>query len=269
MEPILDSGRCPLADTTGRLCAFGWENAFVTGRLSASAAHADLPVGNLATPQGAPATAWRAPGRTASVTLHPGAMTAWDCVSLHRTNLTATARWSVRIWRGATLVHDSGLLAADTREGQSVMVLDTPVTGDRMTLLVADAANPDGFLSLPLAYAGPLWRPQRNMAWTGGESAESDADTVTSLSGAEYVTLRWQRRVIRIEHRSLGIEELPRIRHMLAQARSGANILFIPDPGAATRSGDAVFGRCEAGEITASAGAANRRAITLTMRERL
>jgi|GEM_PF-1183089 len=269
MEAILDSGLCPLVDTTGRLCAFGCDNAFTGSRLTASAFMPDLPVDNLATPQGAPATAWRAPGRTASVTIEPGGMVDWRCFSLHRTNLTATAQWSVRIWRGATLAHETGLLAADTRDGQSVMMLDTAVTGDRVTILMADAQNPDGFLSIPLAYAGPLWQPQRNMAWSSGESAESGADTVTSLSGVEYVTLRWQRRVLRIEHQSLGTEELPQIRAMLALGRTGANILFLPDPGAGTRSGDAVFGRVEAGEITSSAGAANRRALTLTIRERL
>ncbi|MDL2169699.1 MULTISPECIES: hypothetical protein [Asaia] len=269
MEAILDSGQCPITDSTGRLCAFGCDNAFLSARLTASAFMPDLPVSNLATPQGAPATAWRAPGRVASVTIEPGGMVDWRCFSLHRTNLTATAQWSVKIWRGATLVHDSRLLAADVRDGQAIMMLDAATPGDRVTILIADAQNPDGFLSIPLAYAGPLWQPQRNMAWSSGESAESGADTITSLSGVEYVTLRWQRRVLRIEHQSLGIEELPQIRAMLALGRTGANILFLPDPGAGTRSGDAVFGRIEAGEITSSAGAANRRALTLTIRERL
>ncbi|WP_336947500.1 hypothetical protein [Asaia sp. HN010] len=269
MEAILDSGLCPLVDTTGRLCAFGYDNVFLYARLEAASAMPDLPVGNIATPQGAPATAWRSPGGTASVSLEPGGMVDWRCFSLHRTNLTATAQWSVKIWRGATLAHDSGLLAADVRDGQAVMTFDTAVQGNRVTILIADAQNPDGFLSIPLAYAGPLWQSQRNMAWSSGESAESGADTITSLSGVEYVTLRWQRRVLRIEHQSLGTEELPQIRAMLALGRTGANILFVPDPGAGTRSGDAVFGRIEAGEITSSAGAANRRALTLTIRERL
>jgi hypothetical protein len=76
---------------------FAWENAVLSGAVSASAEASGLGAGQLQNPHGATSTAWQTPvGTTAAwLLVDAGANAIWRALSLHRTNLqpAATLRW--------------------------------------------------------------------------------------------------------------------------------------------------------------------------------
>ncbi|NVN44852.1 hypothetical protein HW537_13185 [Asaia siamensis] len=251
------------------ICAFGAENALMGASLQGNDQVAGLPVSNLQNDQGAPSTAWRVPGKEAYLIARLPRLTACRGFSFHRTNLTAGARYALVGRVGETPVVNTGGQVADTVAGQFLVLFPSELEIDRLDISISDQGNPDGFLSFPLAYLGPLWQPERNMSWQGNESQQATIDEATSLSGVEYPTLRYRQRVVAIDHQSLGIAELPKIRSIESTAATGRNILFVPDLTAADRNSAMIFGRLTPGEITSPAGAADRRATTMTIKERL
>ncbi|GBR18568.1 hypothetical protein [Asaia spathodeae] len=250
-------------------CAFGAENALMEARLEGNAQVAELPLINLQNDQGAPSTAWRVPGKEAYLIAHLPRPILCRGFSFHRTNLTAGARYSLVARNGAGVVYASGGQQTQTVSGQFLVVFPNDQTITQLDISISDQGNPDGFLSFPLAYLGPLWQPERNMSWQGNESQQATIDEATSLSGVEYPTLRYRQRAIAIDHQSLGIAELPKIRSIENTAATGRNILFVPDLSAPDRNSAMIFGRLTPGDITCPAGAADRRATTMTVKERL
>ena len=95
-------------------CIFGWSNLILSGVLTAGSSASGLDVGKLQTQHGSPSTAWQtAAGVTTSwFALDAGIATAWDAFSLHRTNLTPSARVRWRIGTDTAQVYDSGLVSA-------------------------------------------------------------------------------------------------------------------------------------------------------------
>lgn len=268
-SPILDHLGAPIEGSPGAICAFGYDNAVPSASLTATSEIATMPVTNLASAQGAPAYAWRSPATTATVTIRPGYRRAWRAFSLHRTNLTTEALWRVVVLQGSAAVYDSGLIATALDQGQCVLALPAEAQGDAVAISIADPRNPDGYLSIALAYAGGLWQPQRNMSWQGSEGTDGAIDEATSLSGVEYPQFRWSRRTVSIDHESLGAEELPIVRAIGAAGWAGSNVLFVPDPSGGTINSDAIFGRLTPSDIGNPAQGANRRSTKMTIKERL
>lgn len=250
-------------------CALGAQNALMDATLQGNAQVPGLPISNLQTDQGAPSTAWRVAGTEAYLIARLPRPATCQGFSFHRTNLTAQARYSLVARLGEALVVVTGGQTTDTVGGQFLVVFPNEVAIDRLDISISDPGNPDGFLSFPLAYLGPLWQPERNMSWEGNESRQATIDETTSLSGVEYPTLRYRQRVLSIDHQSLGADELPMIRAIESTAATGRNILFVPDLSADNRNSAMIFGRLTPGDISCPAGAADRRATTMTMKERL
>lgn len=250
-------------------CAFGAENALMEARLEGNAQVAELPLSNLQNDQGAPSTAWRVQGREAYLIAYLPRPVSCRGFSFHRTNLTADAQYSLVCRNGTNVVYASGGQLAQAVAGQFLVVFPSILTVTQLDISISDQGNTDGFLSFPLAYLGPLWQPERNMSWQGNESRQAMIDEATSLSGVEYPTLRYSQRAVTIDHQSLGIAELPMIRSIESTAATGRNILFVPDLSAADRNSAMIFGRLTPGDITCPAGAADRRATTMTVKERL
>ncbi|WP_336761225.1 hypothetical protein [Asaia sp. VD9] len=250
-------------------CAFGAENALMGARLQGNAQLPELPLENLQNDQGAPSAAWRVSGKQAYLIAYLPRPILCRGFSYHRTNLTAGAQYSLVARNGSNPVFLSGMQAANTASGQFLVVFPSEMAITQIDIALTDQGNPDGFLSLPLAYLGPLWQPARNMSWQGSEGRQNTIDEATSLSGVEYPTLRYRQRVLTIDHQSLGADELPMIRAIGATAATGRNILFVPDLSAPDRNSAMVFGRLTPGDVTCPAGAADRRATTMTIRERL
>jgi hypothetical protein len=254
-------------------CAFGAVNRVLTATLTADQQVAALPVTNLQTDQGDASHAWRVAANNGLVTLKLTAADTWQAFSFHRTNLTATASWWVEVSNAGTVVYRYGQAGANQptniKAGQFVHVAPAPVTGDQVRIQVYDPNTVDGFLSLPLMYAGPIWQPVRNMSWQGDEDTDSGVDEVTSLGGQEYPQFRYARRVLTIDHQSLGQAELPVIRAVSLLGLQGRNILFLPNPSAATLNSDALFGRLTPSSIGNPAGSADRRNTKFTLKERI
>lgn len=131
---------------------------------------------------------------------------------------------------------------------QAVCVLPAELSCDVVAITIADPGNPDGYLSIPLAYVGPLWQPVRNFSTDSSSGFNLGVDEVTALSGAEFPQMRWIQRKASIAHQSYGAAETAILREIQRVAAVGENILFLPDPGAASQE-EAIFGRLSGGDI--------------------
>lgn len=249
-------------------CGFGYQNRLLDGVLSADQQAERLPVSNLASPQGSAAQAWRVPATTGTLTLTLPSASPVRAFSFHRTNLTASAQVTISVRNGGTFVYTWNGLPS-VANGQAVHVAPQTVAGDTVTVSVQDSANPDGFLSLPLAYVGPLWQPLRNFSTDSTSGFVGGVDEAMALSGAEYPQARWIQRKATIAHQSYGAAEAATLREISRLGLTGRNILFLPDPAAILPADEALFGRLSGGDLSNPFGAADRRALTFTLTERL
>lgn len=155
--------------------------------------------------------------------------------------------------------------------GQCVIVLPRAYSSDQMRLDITDHDNPNGFLSIPLCHAGPLFQPARNYAAASTENVSATALETTTMAGAEFVAPQYVQRKLSIAHQLPGDDDVSALRSLQISAASGANTLFIPDPGAAPQdvSKAALYGRAVMNEISNPFGAADRHATIIDIKERL
>ncbi|WP_339077068.1 hypothetical protein QQM41_10160 [Acetobacter sp. AC2005] len=250
-------------------CGLGWENRVLDAALTASAQASALPVENLRNQQGAASLGWRVPGTTATLTIHHPPAGLWRAFGLFRTNLTAEASMTVTVLLGGNTVWQG--TAQVVANGQILLVAPTAIMGDTATIQITDTGNPDGFLSIPLAYAGPIWQPVRNYSTDSTADRTLGQDSVTTLGGAEFVSTRWYQRKLTIAHQSYGDADAVVLDQILRTAATGQNILFLPDPSAspADLATKALFGGLSGSDLSNPFGAADRHALTLTLTERL
>jgi hypothetical protein len=259
-------------------CLFGWENRILSASaLTASSEATGMTAGNLQSQQGTATDAWQtAAGVTdASLVIDMGADVLWRAFGLFRTNLTpaATVRWRVGADAAfATSTYDSGALTGIvTGFGQHVHVMPADVSARYARADISDATNTDTFLNIPLAFAGPVWIPQRNLGFSSAVGREHDAAVVRTRSGGEYVTLRSSRRRWAVSLPALtGSEVWPQVFELDSAAADGRNILFVPFPEGDDVQREAVFGRlASGGDVTWPAQSPARRAWSAIISERL
>lgn len=250
-------------------CALGWENRVLSAALTASAQVSALPVENLRRPQGAASLGWRVPGTAATLTITATSAVSWRAFGLFRTNLSAAAQITVTLISGGNTVWQGSAQAV--ANGQILLVAPQAITADTATIAISDSGNPDGYLSIPLAYAGPLWQPVRNYSTESTSDRTLGVDSVTTLGGAEFVSARWYQRSLSIAHQSYGDADAVVLEQILRVAATGQNILFLPDPSATpdVLAAKALFGRLSGNDLTNPFGNADRHALTLTLTERL
>lgn len=250
-------------------CGIGWENNILRATLAASAQALALPVSNLCRQQGADSLGWRAPGTAATLTITTASAVPWRAFGLFRTNLTTAAQIGVTLESGGNTVWQGSAQAV--ANGQILLVAPQSVTADTATVVINDSGNPDGYLSIPLAYAGPLWQPVRNYSTESTSGRNLGADSVTTLGGTEFVSSRWYQRSLSIAHQSYGDADAVVLEQILQVAATGQNILFVPDPSASpdVLAGQSLFGRLSGNDLSNPFGVADRHALTLTLTERL
>jgi hypothetical protein len=142
--------------------------------------------------------------------------------------------------------YDSGLIPAGVAPGygQAVLVLPQPVRGQLCRLDISDPSNPDGYLNIPLIYAGDAWTPRRNLAWESAPGSDAQLDEVVTRGGQEFPALQYARRRWDIDHKAIGRDEVwPRLAEMIRSAQAGGNVLFVPDPDGSEINREAVYGR--------------------------
>lgn len=257
----------------------GWVNRVITGTLTASSEASGLTSAQLKNQQGASSYAWQTAAAVTSANLRidAGSSVTWRGFGLFRTNLTAaaTVRWRVsNDATFATSIWDSGTLSNTVAAGyaQSVVIAASEQTGRYARVDIADAGNADGFLNIPLAFAGPVLQPAVGLAFGTRHARDRDDVVVRSRGGQEFVTLRSQRRRWGFEFGSLttvefwdGLAELERA------AVDGINVLLVPFPSGSNVAREAVFGRLAmADDATWPApNEAGRRRFAGTITERL
>jgi len=237
------------------ICAFGYTNRILAGTISAGSEVSGLGSGNLQTQQGGDSAAWRTAGVVTSAAgawfrVDAGAATTWRAFALARTNLTtaATVRWRVGTIASPGLNYDSGTISAGIVAGfgQSILVAPSDITGQVVRCDIDDPANPDGFVSVALAYAGPIWQPSISFSPETSLSATRGNEATQTRSGAAFVSARYYQRAWAISHGAVKAADLwAQLMPMDRVAADGTNVLFIPDPASAQIQRESVFGILE------------------------
>lgn len=178
-----------------------------------------------------------------------GAAVAFRRLRAYRRRLTAGQAAALAAV-GSTL--DASGLVLDTGDvpagvvaevGQSLIVADAEVTGRHCRVDISDPGNPDGFLSVALAYAGPVWELGIGM----GPESHYDPDRMTQAAqtrgGQVHTQYLWRRRAWRVAMDFIEAAEAYEEALALDRAATrGVNVLFCPDHESAYASHDAVFG---------------------------
>ncbi|MFT8245177.1 hypothetical protein [Roseomonas sp. BN140053] len=289
------------------IAGLGWTDRSRTGRLTASSEVSGLGVGNLQNDHGSASMGWQTVGTSGWFRIETdSADNGWQAFLLARTNLTpsATVRWRVgndptfATWNWDTGVQPAGVargigqsltvaplqlvtqvpasLGLLTEDGSVIVTeaggtMATALRGRYCRCDIADTGNPDGFLNVPLAYAGLLVQPRRNIGWGTTLGRNQAGSTVRSRGGSSFTELQWMARRWAVEFASLGPSEVwPLVMDLDGYARRGRNVLFVPDPDSPDRNREAVFG-----QLTPTADVAfpfqtmERRSWRATIEERL
>jgi hypothetical protein len=173
-------------------------------------------------------------------------------------------------WSSVTgAIYDSGTISGIVR-GQAVHVLPSATTAAACRIDVSDPTNPDGFLNIPLIYAGPAWSMATNISRESAQMMADGSRRAETRGGQHQIEAGWVRRgwEIRLEnHHASDAEQ--RALDLEAAARRGTNILCIPRP-LTNGTRDAVFGLAEAfTPLRFSAASGQLRSIGFIVSERL
>ena len=142
---------------------------------------------------------------------------------------------------------DSGTVPAGVAAGfgQSLVIAAIEAAGRVAQLDVSDPGNPDGFLNIPLAYAGPVLQPLRNYDYSSAEGQTEQSTKKVSRSGGVTKRTDWIKRVFELSLSGIRAVEKPQFLALDRFGRQGGNVLLVPDPASATRAQEAIFGEFE------------------------
>lgn len=227
-------------------CLLGWNNLVLSGTVIAASPVPGMDGSQLKNDQGSASAAYQTTGVSAAVAIVAPAGSAWGAAGVFRTNLTSAATGTVTVSAaGATVYSWSGGLQVSN--GAFVLPLPAGVTGDTLGLAIADPANPDGFINIPLMFAGPTWQPKSNISFASAFGRDSGVTEVVTRGGQEFPVFMWQRRRWNLDFQRIRTAEVwPQLEAMETVARRGRNILFIPDPASAAINDESIFGRLQA-----------------------
>ena len=164
---------------------------------------------------------------------------------LSQAQLLALATAGATVTGGTTF--DSGTVPAGVAAGfgQSLVIAANEAAGRVAQLDVSDPGNPDGFLSIPLAYAGPVLQPLRNLDYSSAEGQTEQSTKKLSRSGGVSKRTDWIKRVYEMSLSGIRASEKAQFMALDRFGRQGGNVLLVPDPASATRAQEAVFGEFE------------------------
>lgn len=231
---------------------WGWVNYAVSGTVTASHAETTMPATNVQTVNGTSSEAWQTPPGILTPTLFidAGASVPWHVLALFRTNLNAAAQVRWRLSDNSDMsdpILDTGNISAGVVPGigQSVLVLSFPITTRYASCEVRNSSNADGFINVPLVFAGPVWTMDGGISYRSQIGYEEIADDYETRGGQEDRVLRGLRRVWQVDLPALRSAELwPSVLEMDRVSRDGRNVLFVPNlTNAGGNEREAVFGR--------------------------
>jgi len=183
----------------------------------------------------------------ATLTITPLTARTWRLFGLFRTNLTTSAVVTVTLYDNpSTLVFTDTMSTMVAGYGQVVLDAGQDYTADYCVIEIDDATNPDTFINVPLAYAGPGWLPGTGLAWQTTFGRDSQVDEVRSKGGQEYPTHWWSRRRWDIFLAGVNASEVwTEAMELDRISRFGRNVLFVPDVTSATLAYEMLLGRLE------------------------
>jgi hypothetical protein len=228
----------------------GLNNLVKTGALTAASSAVNMGIANLQIDSGAPSQAWQTVGGI--LTAAAGAnfritptRQLWRLFGLFRTNLTQGATITFNLYiNPSTLVWSGTVTGPVPGYGQVVAVAPADTLADYCVVNITDTGNPDGFINIPLCYAGPAWIPELGQTWNSTFGRDAVVDEMISRGGQEYPTYRYQQRRWETDFDAISRSELWASAQELDRvSRLGGNILFVPDRASSTISQEAVFGR--------------------------
>lgn len=168
---------------------------------------------------------------------------------------------------------DSGTVDAGVIAGfaQSVVTAPAHKAGRWCRCDIDDALNPDGFINIALAFAGPVDELSHNIGWGTALGRDRVGDTSVTRSGVEYRETRYVRRRWDISYDNIYGDELwPLMMAWIASTDDGGNALFIPDPESAHVSRETVLGIIEVlADVTWPVENVDYRALRARISERL
>ena len=174
---------------------------------------------------------------------------------------------------GADATYYSGLIPAGVAKGygQTVHIPPTGTRGRWLHCNIYDPGNPDGFINIPLAFAGPCWQPALNLGWGSAVGRDGLVTETVTRGGQEYPTSLWQRRLWEMEFVGIRDAEVwPCVMELDSMSRSGGNVLLVPRPDGPDMMRETVFGRFKAaGPLTTPLMSFDARAWRATVTERL
>jgi hypothetical protein len=141
--------------------------------------------------------------------------------------------------------YDSGWLEDGVAgaAAQRVHVAPTEVVGQYVRCDIDDPSNPDGFVRVALAYAGPAWQPRFNIHPETVFVPERVAREARTRGGQTWYELLWAERAWEVSHQwTEDADVWAQLLAMEQAASLGRNILFIPFPDSADANREAVFG---------------------------
>lgn len=256
----------------------GWQNFLKTATLSAGSTATNLPISNIAGDSGSPSLAWQTVSGVvtsaagATLTITPFVTTATDVIGLFRTNLTTSAIVTASIYQfPATQTWTATQYGVVSGYGQIVFLPPASTLCDYVTITIDDIYNPDGFINVPLVYAGPAWRPLGSASFSSSVGRDASVTETTSRGGSEYPQYYYQRRRWNVQFDAMRTAETWASADPLANyAAGGSNVFFTPDTTSAYYQQEAVFGRLKsATDITYPYQGADRRRWSAVITERL
>lgn len=250
---------------------FAWINSVKTATLIATAAEANLPVTNVSNDQGSPAQAWQTPAgvTTASLTIVLPVRTSLRVFGFYRTNLTSAAVVSASLYTTPTAL--VGTQTMSVSNGAATGVLTAALSADFVIISITDTTNPDGFLSIPLAFAGIAWQPLTALSYSTTMGRDDLSDTIITRGGQQWINMRATSR--RWELALDGVRESEAFTQLDAldrASRTGSNVLVVPNISGANMAAEAAFGVLKGtADIGWPYAAADRRSWRARLTERL
>lgn len=226
--------------------AIGHTNLVKTATISATSEETYLPATNVAGDIGAASMGWQtlATVTTATLTITmdtPGSYVS--AIGIFRTNLSATAQITITITYSGGPVYSEVFTGVSAGYGQVVALMGSATLCDSITIAIVDGSNPDGFLNVPLAFAGPLFEatyPIMQDATYGRQTATAE---LISRGGSEFPRFLHDKRFWKFQIAATDTEAFENVAEIDRLARLGSNILFVPDTASDYLQQEAIFGR--------------------------
>lgn len=257
-----------------------WNNYFKTGSISANSNAPAMNADNLAGDLCAPAMGWQTnvgvvSGASALLRVDaPTAGSTWRVFGLFQTNLTSSATMIFTLWlsAGPTSVWSSGtVFGPQPGYGQVIVVAPSDQTADFLQIEFSDTTNPDAFLNIGGAFAGPAWFPESGISWGSTTGRDEAVTRSVTRGGQEYGDMQWQKRTWAIGFEGVRNAEMwTQLDSLRRHARTTQNVLFIPDHTSSYLQNEATYGiLTDVSAVGFPARSADRRSWQATISERL